>query len=260
MHNPAAARLRALVTLILAIATCGLMVHAAIAQTYPLRDIIHPDTSGLPDQDDPDGPRFGMAVAADGERILIGAPKLIVDSGGLNPVQTGARALERRQGDEWPPEGWRIGQGLGDEDGDQRGRAVAVASEGNREFELAGAPYSSSGQPGRGSVTASCHSGCAGGYMFYGQAGDQLGYAVAVSTDEQGFSRAVLGAPGGNYAQIIVRSPGEKVWTLEATLAPSNGDAGDRFGHSVAIAQNGGYPSWVAIGAPQHGFLAGAVY
>lgn len=79
-------------------------------------------------------------------------------------------------------------------------------------------------------------------------AGDQLGYWVALSGDT-----ALVGAPaqtvGGNSAQgaayVYVRSGG--AWTLQATLAASDGGAGDNFGEALDITGN-----TALVAAPYH--------
>ena len=94
----------------------------------------------------------------------------------------------------------------------------------------------------------------------FGQAGDELGHAVAVDAD-----RAVAGAwrednacplnpscdSGGAY---VFEYDAVNGWMEVAHLIPSDDSPGDTFGHSVAI--DGDH---VAIGSPESG-LGGAVY
>lgn len=65
------------------------------------------------------------------------------------------------------------------------------------------------------------------------QQGEYMGFAVALDGDT-----ALVGAPGptslaSGGAYIFVRSAG--AWTLQATLTPDDGVAGDQFGVSVAL-------------------------
>ena len=99
------------------------------------------------------------------------------------------------------------------------------------------------------------------------QAGDLSGYSVAVDGD-----LAVIGVPcqdpaatGAGTAQVFQRNPqgtpgdhSDDLWEWQATLAASDGSAGDQFGYAVSISGD-----WIAVGAPQDddsGQDAGSAY
>ncbi len=85
-----------------------------------------------------------------------------------------------------------------------------------------------------------------------GAAGDYTGGSVAVSADG---STMVVGAPEAQSGQGVayVYRRGANGWQTAnqpAVLAASNGAAGDGFGSSVAVSQDG---SVIAVGAPSAG-------
>ena len=82
--------------------------------------------------------------------------------------------------------------------------------------------------------------------------GDLTGFSVAISADG---STMVVGVPDANGGQGLayVYTRGANGWQTAnqpAVLAASNGAAGDEFGHSVAVSQDG---SVIAVGAPYAG-------
>ncbi len=80
------------------------------------------------------------------------------------------------------------------------------------------------------------------------------GNGAAISDDG---SVAVVGAPGDEAAYVFTRVG--TIWTKVATLAASDGVAGDHFGASVSISGDGTVAN-IAVGAPGRGSNAGAVY
>jgi hypothetical protein len=85
-------------------------------------------------------------------------------------------------------------------------------------------------------------------------AGALAGNSAAISDDG---SVAVVGAPGDEAAYVFTRSG--TVWTKVATLAASDSVVGDHFGAAVSISGDGTAAN-IAVGAPDHGSNAGAVY
>lgn len=71
-----------------------------------------------------------------------------------------------------------------------------------------------------------------------GAANDEFGYVVALDRDTAVIGSWQSDGPGGadqGAVYIFVRSPGGSTWTQQAKLLASDGAAGDRFGHSVAL-------------------------
>ncbi len=85
-----------------------------------------------------------------------------------------------------------------------------------------------------------------------GAAGDQLGYAAALSGDA-----AVVGAPGSNgqrgLAYVIARSGG--TWSQGGKLAAADGAPGDQLGSAVAISGD-----TAIVGAFERASAQGTVY
>ncbi|HEX3125033.1 MAG TPA: FG-GAP repeat protein, partial [Rhodanobacteraceae bacterium] len=85
-------------------------------------------------------------------------------------------------------------------------------------------------------------------------AGALAGNGAAISDDG---AVAVVGAPGDEAAYIYTRSG--TTWTKVATLTADDTVVGDHFGASVSISGNSAGAN-VAVGAPDRGSSAGAVY
>jgi hypothetical protein len=180
---------------------------------------------------------FGAAVALSGERLVVGADRA--------DDSAGAVYLYVRSGTVWNPEARLV---AGDAAaGDRFGRAVALRGD-----ELVvGAPFEAGASAGgfaRGAV-----------YLFmrfqetWSQGprfvannpadGDLLGLSVALDN-----GRIFAGAPmadAGVGAALLFQLAGSN-WSQWARLSPPLGAAGDRFGWSVALADDGG----LLVGAP----------
>jgi choice-of-anchor B domain-containing protein len=204
------------------------------------------------------GTNFGVALAADGDWLLVGDPR-------STPGGRGGRGGRGAEGGETPPEptgvvhvfrraadgSWSQQAQLTASDavnGDAFGAAVAVA--GGR--ALIGAPgWHAADQPAQddaGRVYEFRLQGDAwteaGPLDAQVEAGAAFGSAIALDGD-----RAVIGAPAASAAHgaafLYRRDAGTGVWSEAARLAAYAGQRGDRFGTSVAVA---GDAIWV--GAP----------
>ncbi len=96
-----------------------------------------------------------------------------------------------------------------------------------------------------------------------GAAGDEFGYSVAISGDEQ---TIVIGAPGdgdaAGSAYVFTRSgatwgSGSQSSSVKLTAASADADDDDRFGASVSVSADG---SHIAVGAPGDESGKGAAY
>jgi hypothetical protein len=176
---------------------------------------------------------FGMALALDGDRVLVGAQ--LVDAAGL--TNAGAAYFVERQADgSWPSAGTKVLPG-DPHANSQFGNAVALS--GDR--ALIGADLDDDLAVNAGAV-----------YVFarqadgswtqeqklvapVGHANDQFGAAVSLSGD-----RAVIGASGENAASgaayVFERQP-SGAWTFVAKLNPpaANVAASARFGLAVVV-------------------------
>ncbi len=199
---------------------------------------------------------FGIAVALDRETALVGASQ--ADVGG-NLAQ-GAAYVFTRSGTSWSQQ-----QKLVAADGNADDLfGIAVALDG--ETALIGAE--------RGNIGVNTAQGVA--YVFTrsgadwsqqqklvaadGAAGDQFGHSVALNGDTA-LVGAILASPGGNTYQgaayVFTRSGAN--WSQQQKQVDPDGEAGDRFGRSVAL---DGDTALVGAGQASVGGLsnAGKVY
>jgi hypothetical protein len=133
---------------------------------------------------------------------------------------------------------------------DEFGTSVALSGDGNT--LAVGAPGEDGSASDSGAVYVFTRSG--GSWSQQGSPikatspalGDRFGSAVALSNDG---NTLVVGAPGRNVdagsAYVFVRSGIS--WTEEDNLTASNAEAGDGFGASVALSNDG---NTLAVGAP----------
>jgi choice-of-anchor B domain-containing protein len=201
---------------------------------------------------------FGLTLAADGDWLLVGEPGQgadTADGGHQAPVlgasQAGAGVVHvfRRGGDgSWGLHS-RI-QASDAEEGDlfgttialRHGRALVGAPEWNGEggaLERAGRVYE---------FTLDGEQWIEAGVVTAGsEANAHLGTALALAGD-----RAVIGAPGGDEGRgaviVLERSGVDGAWNEVFRLSSPTGERGDRFGHSVGIADR---DIWVGAPAPR---------
>ncbi len=225
------------------------------------------------------GDRFGTAVAlsADGDTLIVGAPREDSNSTGINADpyngfadDSGAVYVFQR--------GW-LGLYLqqayikpsNTDAGDRFGTAVALSADGDT--LVVGAPFEdSSGDGGNdaddaGAVYVFTRSGTDWIQQAYVKAGntdpgDRFGTAVALSADgdtllagapfEDSGARGLFAAsdadnthPDSGAAYLFVRDTAG-IWSQHAYLKATNTDAGDRFGDDVALSADG---ETLAIGA-----------
>jgi hypothetical protein len=204
--------------------------------------------------EDPEGEsleRFGSAVAIDGDRLAIGAPR----SGALD---TGAAFIYERVGPVWLGPDRRVvgGDSFG---GDEVGYSVALFGD----LAVIGAPYDDDQGTNAGAAyvferTGGLWTQRAKLLADDAEQGDYLGWSVAVYNDS-----IFVGAPqdddlgvASGSAYVFRRSGG--VWSQFQKVKAVDGGAGDQYGYSVAIAE-----PYAVIGSrldDDAGFNAGAAY
>ncbi|HLI27309.1 MAG TPA: FG-GAP repeat protein, partial [Chloroflexota bacterium] len=188
---------------------------------------------------------FGLSVALtnDGNTALVGAPR-------ANSNQ-GAAYVFTRSGASWSQLQKLIPAGAV---GDQFGASVALSGDGST--ALIGAPGTNSLQ---GAMYVYLNFG--GGWVPLvkqsgGAAFDNFGASVALNQDG---TTALIGAPGANSsrgaAYVFTRSG--TVLSLQQTITASDGVAGDQFGASVALTDDG---NTALVGAPGANSSQGAAY
>jgi hypothetical protein len=209
---------------------------------------------------------FGHAVAISGDGLTVAVGASLVAN------EAGAVYVFRRTGDVWAQEA--IVTAANAEAGDQFGWSVALSGNGNT--LAVGARREDSGSVGvNGIATDNSVMSSGAAYVFtragttwtqqaYVKAsntdvGDSFGQDVALSAD--GLTLAVA-APeedsnatmiNGNSANNLATEAGAVyvytftlAWAQQAYMKPSNTDAGDQFGWSIALASDG---STLAVGA-----------
>lgn len=198
---------------------------------------------------------FGVTLAIDGTgtRIAVG------ETGWRTPasVPVGAvHVLARTSATVWSEEGLVVS---GATDGAQEfGSSLSMSSDGAR--LLVGARYVNHGATDSGAayvftrttfdwaLEASLYPSSSHAYSYVGQ-------SVALSSDG---TRAIVGAPESNSGNVpyfgvgraTVFSRSGTAWTEEASLTPSGGITGDRFGMSVGLSGDG---SIAVVGSPSQG-------
>jgi hypothetical protein len=216
-----ATRLSMRTLLALASAAAALAPSAPAQESCELTEVLAPD----PVHND----RFGHAVAAAGDWLFVGTP---FDDDAGN--QAGCIHVFERQGLTWSLHSTLRGSDT--DAGDWFGNALAARGD----ALIVGARHAD-GPPDQ----------CGGAYIFRleddqwvqeahlrasdGASGDEFGIRVGIDGDQ-----AVIGAsmrhgigPGSGGAYIFSREDGQ--WTQGSLLLPSNPEAGDHFGESVAI-------------------------
>jgi hypothetical protein len=201
---------------------------------------------------------FGVGLALDGERALIGAR----DTGPFNGFAgQGTSYIFERSGGVWSERAiLRVASGNG---GDQFGNAMAL----DGDIALGGAAGTAIGaNPNQGAVFEFVHTGgdtwTEASRIDSGNGAYEAKFGAAVALWD---AWAVVGAPGEDVgdnasqgaAYVFARHGGD--WTLDARLLGPDGAAGDGFGSAVAVSA-----TQVLIGAPlrERGALVdhGAVY
>lgn len=198
---------------------------------------------------------FGSAVSlsADGSRAVVGAP---LDDTAVG-FDAGSARIYLRSGTDWALEHTFDG-GSSAMHG---GVGTSVSMTGDGALALVGAPFEDvDGVSGAGSARTLLRDGTGWSEgarirAFGDGARERLGDAVALSADGQ---RAIVGRPSASSdrgsAEVFVRS-GDR-WAREATLAPADLEAGDRFGVSLALSDDA---AWAIVGAPGDALGAGTV-
>ncbi|NNF42524.1 MAG: hypothetical protein HKN62_05670 [Phycisphaerales bacterium] len=195
--------------------------------------------------------RFGEAVAASGERVLVGAP--LVDHVGLNSGVV--RAYDGTVG-------WETSELIAPADaapGDKFGQAVAI----DGDLAVIGAPLADQVQLNAGVAYVYAWQGAGWAHEvtlgpdFDGQVEDQFGLSVAVQLDAVPADPAIgdliaIGAPladgaGVDAGAVYLFNNAGGDWFEQIRLAPSTTDAGDDFGRSVSVSGR-----FLAAGAPKH--------
>ncbi len=188
------------------------------------------------------GDGFGESVdlSGDGATALVGAET----DDGPNGEQTGSAYVYARDGNGWSQRAKLLANDGDDED--SFGFSVALAEDGSTALigadkddepngEAAGAAYVFT----RDGTSWSQHAKLA---PDDGDSGDDFGYSVALAEDG---STALIGAyeddePNGEEAgSAYVFASSGNGWSREAKLAADDGDSGDKFGESVALAADG---------------------
>lgn len=259
--------MRLSLTSLLLVVLAALRCAAATAQPV-LLDVLDPESLAYPPQpDDDSGPRFGAALAASGDRLLVGAPRYRFSA----ELRPGAEGEYLRSGDRWlhvdtavavnPPESWeeaRCGVALAMT---ERADAWNPARD-----QLRGCSGAAVLGPNAGGAvflrSSALDGGSSSGLVSYSQqAGAGLGRSVSVAQIVSGTAYAALGAPGAEQVRIYRRDSGSSDWQFETALTASDGSAGDLFGYSVSVATGAaGGNVYVVVGAPQRTNLAGAAY
>ncbi len=211
------------------------------------------------------GDKFGEAVAASGNTVIVGAPAESSSATGVGGSQnnngallSGAVYVFSGSGTNWPQQAYLKASNTGA--GDQFGGAVAMSGE----TLVVGAAVERSnatGVNGDQNNNSALASGAAYVFIRTGAAWSQQAYLKASNTntfDDFGHSvaiagdRIVVGAPGeasasvgvnGNQSDNSSTNSGAayvflrtgSVWSQEAYLKASNTGNGDQFGKAVAI-------------------------
>lgn len=222
--------------------------------------------------DDFDNFGWSVALSADGMTMAVGAigeaSQFLTDPLDNSQTSAGAVYVFERVGLEWQQQAYLKPTTI--DGGDRFGNAVALSNDGNT--LIVGADLEDSGATGvNGNALDNSVSNAGAAYVFVrsgsiwaqqaylkppaSAAGDVFGKSVAISGDG---SHVVIGAssasPSAGNAYVFSQQTGN--WLLEDTLSPSNGDAGDIFGFSVAVTDDG---TRIAVGAPQEDSAANVI-
>lgn len=195
------------------------------------------------------GDNFGISVAIDGDRALIGA----LYGGDEAASNAGAAYVFERGGAGWTQTGKLIASDPGVLDG--FGWSVAL----DGDSALLGARFDNvAGGADAGSAYVFAQSG--GDWVEAAkltatgpQAGDQFGSFVALRGDRAVVGNPLRDTPGGiNAGTAVVFEHSGGLWSEVAVLAASDAGAGDEFGHTVALDGD-----VVVVGASQADTAAG---
>jgi hypothetical protein len=201
---------------------------------------------------------FGLSVAISGDTIVIGAPGEDSAATGVNGNQnnnsadhSGAAYVFVRSGTTWSQQAYLKSSntgGGGDFFGDSFGCSVAISGD-SIVVGAYGEDSNSRGVNGDQSNNAADAAGAAYVFVRSGAnwiqqaylktsdtaAGDYFGASVSISGDTiVGAATGPLDSPGAAY--VFTRSGAS--WTQQARLLASNRDDFDRFGESLAIAED----------------------
>jgi len=225
---------------------------------------------------------FGTAVAlsADGNTLLVGAPEEDSDAIGTNgnalsnaALSSGAAYVFQRSSGSWSQTHYVKASNTGA--GARFGSAVALSGDGN--WFVVGARGEDGMATGVNSVPVDYSANASGAAYAYqrtvtgwilraylkgneASANDNLGRSVAISDDG---SRVAVGAAGedgsaagvggsvdnvsSNSGAVFLYARNGNAWSLEAYVKASNTDVGDFFGSDVALSGDG---ATLAVGAP----------
>ncbi|MBN8613603.1 MAG: hypothetical protein J0L92_23610 [Deltaproteobacteria bacterium] len=217
----------------------GVYVRSAGSSTWGLeRSLSASDAAG--------GDTFGTSVAinADGTVLAVGAPG---DNAGA--TDNGSVRIFRRTGADWTEDAAPAISGA--QAGERLGTAVAISGDGVR--LAVGAPlFDAPGLLDAGRVLVLAWDGVSWSVSTTATgtvADGALGSSVAMN---RAASRAIAGAPGdrlgGSFpagSAVVLGRFGS--WSVESTLVPADGVAGDGFGTAVAVSDDG---LRVAVGVP----------
>jgi hypothetical protein len=205
------------------------------------------------------GDSFGMAVAINGDTIVVGAPGHDPDPGSGSLPAGQAYVFERSAGS-WAEKAKLVGGAGPQAAGDAFGFSVAVASGGGGKTVVVGAPFFHKTTAGPSIGRAFVFVGAGTSWTRQanlspadGRSGDAFGFSVAISSNT-----VIVGAPAhdpgdkplAGQAYVFVRSG--SVWSLQSTLRASNGAAGDLFGLAVDVSLDA-----AVVGAPVRDTSAG---
>ena len=237
-----------------------------------------------------EGDQFGrsVALAADGNTLVVGADLEDSNATGIGGDEadnsdgdSGAVYVFTRSGNDWSQQAYVKASNTGE--GDQFGRSLALAADGNT--LAVGSPREDSNATGiggdeddnstsdGGAVYVFTRSGAVWSQQAYVkasnteagdrfEAGDEFGFGVALAADG---NTLAVGAPeeesndggidgnqadnsAGNSGAVYVFTRGGTVWSQQAYVKASNTEAFDFFGIGVALAADG---NTLAVGADE---------
>lgn len=213
--------------------------------------------------------QFGNSVAlsTDGNTLAVGAYSENSSATGINGDQTDNSAVDSgavyvfvRSGSTWSQQAYVKANNTGT--GDQFGHSVSLSGDGNT---LASGARHEANSGSHGAVYVFTRTGSNWSQQAYvkaSNAGGGFGYSVALSGDgvtlavgalnEASNATGINGDQADNSAlssgavYVFIRSG--SIWSQQAYVKASNTDAGDAFGISVSLADDG---STLAVGASQ---------
>jgi len=204
---------------------------------------------------------YSVAVSADGTTAIVGARRDEAPNGS----RAGSAYIFSRKGDGWQQQAELVPRN--GNNNDQFGVSVALSADGST--TIVGAPRDTVSDGRQGSASVFSQTG--GTWQKQAkltpndEGGGNSGRSVSLTADG---TTATVGAwrhrdPNGSgavgSAHVFSQSGG--AWRQQTTLTPNDGDAGDRFGWSVAVSPDG---STTVVGAflseNSNGSSAGSVY